>query len=309
MAHVFTKELFAVGYIFSNKKFVLSIFLVPLSDIVVFGHFRKSELIEKKRLKKLRQRKDKLKDASDSGSKAALEMVGDMIVSSRVPSPTALSESSSSSLEEAAPLNKPVQPEPEVNHDHIENADLVCDGVYVEDFKISTEPENKQEHFCDKVDMENERGPVLSDSLEVLIGSISIAVEDTSLVSSGLTQLRSVDDKENSPPKDGRIEQMEHLTDGMQSESVASYGKSDDRLDTCREPFEAWRYMVPGPRLFSCKEASAFLAQSKSSCYLHCLQSYFISLSWNPDTPINLYCKLKHQAGCFSKNKNSNITL
>jgi hypothetical protein len=272
-----------VGYIFSYKNFCPFNFqewciLVTLSDFIIFGHYRKFELIEKKRLKKLRQRKEKLKDASDPGSKAALEMAEDMIVSPRVPSPTAQSEPSSSSLEEATPLNKLVQPEPESNHDSIENHDLACDGVYVEDSKINTDPENKQEHIFDKVDMGNERGPVLSDSVEVLIGSISIAVEDASLVGSGLTQLRSVDYKENSLPEDGRREKMEHLKDDIQSESVASYGKSDDRLDMCNEPFVAWRYMVPGPRLFSGKEASAFLAQSKSSCYLQCLQNYFIFL-------------------------------
>lgn len=194
-------------------------------------------------------------------------MVEDVIVSPRVPSPTAQSESSSSSLEEAAPLSKCVQTEPEVNHDQIENQELVCDGIYVEDSKSSIELDNKQEYFCDKVDTENEKGPVLSDSLEVLIGSISIAVEDASLVGSGLTQLRAVDHKENSVPKDTRREQMKYEKNDIQSERIASYGKSDDRLDMCKEPFVAWRNMVPGRRLFSCKEAAAFLAQSKPSSY------------------------------------------
>ncbi|XP_078182759.1 C2H2-like zinc finger protein isoform X3 [Carex rostrata] len=221
---------------------------------------RKSELIEKKRLKKLRQKKEKLKDASDPGNKAPVETVEEVIVSPRAPSPTAQSESGSSSLEEAAPLNKSVQLEPEANHDQIESHNLICDSFYVLDSKSSVEPEIKQEHSCDKVNMENERGPVLSDSLEVLIGSISIPVEDTSLVGSGLTQMRSVDYKENSHSKDTERVQVELDKNGIQSGSVGSYGKSDDRLDMCKELSLAWRDMVPGPRLFSCEEAAAFLS-------------------------------------------------
>ncbi|KAF3335725.1 hypothetical protein FCM35_KLT20232 [Carex littledalei] len=252
---------------------------------------RKSELIEKKRLKKLRQKKEKLKDTSDPGSKAPAETVEEVIVSPRVPSPTAQSESGSSSLEEAAPLNKSVQLEPEANHDQIESHNLICDSFYVEDSKSSVEPEIKQEHSCEKVNMENERGPVLSESLEVLIGSISIPVEDTSLVGSGFTQVRSVDYKENSLSKDTERVQAELDKNGIQLESVGSYGKSDDRLDMCKELSLAWRDMVPGPRLFSCEEAAALLAlRWKEAIAGDHVTLVLSSDSEAPDSPEDLSC-------------------
>ncbi|KAJ4778232.1 hypothetical protein LUZ62_062489 [Rhynchospora pubera] len=229
------------------------------------------------------------KNASEPDSKAPPEVIEDAVVSPRVRSPTAKSESGSSSVEEATTHS--VRVKPEMNHDEVEDPDLVVDGVNVEDTKSVVdaeikqehpsdsncivdpeikqenpsdttrlaEPEKKQEHPCDKVDIKNERGPISSESLEVLIGSISVSVEDSSLVGSGLTHLRSVDRKENRLSKDTRRGLAEREKNSIQSESVGSYEKGDDMLDM-EEPSVEWRNMVPGPRLFSPKEAAALLA-------------------------------------------------
>ncbi|KAJ1694418.1 hypothetical protein LUZ63_011116 [Rhynchospora breviuscula] len=213
------------------------------------------------------------KNASEPGSKAPPEIIEDAVISPRVRSPTAKSESGSSSVDEATTHS--VQLEPEINHDEIEDPRLIADGINVEDTKSIVdpeikqehpsdsqrlaEPEKKQEHPRDMVDIKNERGPISSESMEVLIGSISVSVEDSSLVGSGLRHLRSVDRKENCISKDTRRGLVEREKNNMQSDSVGSYEKGFEMLDM-KEPSVEWRNMVPGPRLFSSNEAAALLA-------------------------------------------------